>query len=61
MLVVSRRVGETIQIGPDIEVMLTRVKDGVARIAIKAPESVVIVRGELAKKEPRDERDPSLA
>jgi sRNA-binding carbon storage regulator CsrA len=40
--------------------MLTRVKDGVARIAIKAPESVVIVRGELAKKEPRDERDPSV-
>jgi carbon storage regulator len=61
MLVVSRRTGETVQIGPDIEVMVTRIKDGVARIAIKAPDDVVIVRGELSSKEASDEPDPSVA
>jgi carbon storage regulator len=61
MLVVSRRTGETVQIGPDIEVMVTRVKDGVARIAIKAPDDIVIVRGELSSTEASDEPDPSVA
>jgi carbon storage regulator len=61
VLVISRRVGETVQIGPDVEVMVTRVKDGVARIAIKAPDDIVIVRGELSSKEASDEPDPSVA
>lgn len=51
MLVISRRVGETVRIGPDIEVMVTRIRDGAARIAIKAPDDVVIVRGELLETE----------
>lgn len=51
MLVLTRRVGETIQIGPDIEVMVSRIADGQVRLSIKAPESVEIARGELLEKE----------
>lgn len=47
MLVISRRRGERIQIGPDIEIMVTQVANGSARIAIKAPDTVRITRGEL--------------
>lgn len=48
MLVISRRRGESVQIGPDIEVMVTRVMpNGQVRLAIKAPPDVKIARDEL--------------
>lgn len=47
MLVITRRRGEKVQIGPDIEVMVTRVADGVVRLAIKAPQDVKVLRTEL--------------
>jgi carbon storage regulator len=47
MLVISRRRGERIQIGADVEIMVTQVTNGMARIAIKAPATVRITRGEL--------------
>lgn len=49
-LVISRRIGERIQIGEDIEILLADVhegKDGIAGkadIAIKAPKSMAIIR-----------------
>ena len=52
MLVISRRVGERVKIGPDIWVMVTRIEDGCVRIAIDAPRHMTIVREELlARKE----------
>ena len=47
MLVITRRKGEKVQIGPDIEVMVTRIVDGQVRLAIKAPTTTKIVRSEL--------------
>lgn len=49
MLVLSRKVGETIMIGDEIEVILTRIERDTVRLAIKAPKSVRIFRGELCK------------
>ena len=51
MLVLTRRRGEKIRIGHDIEVMVTRIVDGNVRLAIKAPPNVPIVRTELQSKE----------
>jgi len=48
MLVLSRRVGERIQIGPDIVVTVARLTGNSVRIAVEAPKSVKIVRSELA-------------
>jgi len=51
MLVITRRRGQKIQIGRDIEVMVTKVFDGQVRLAIKAPPEVLIAREELLKKD----------
>ncbi len=52
MLVISRRVGERVKIGPNIWVMVTRTDGDTARLAITAPRHMTIVREELlAKKE----------
>jgi carbon storage regulator len=48
MLVISRRVGESVIIGDDIEIKITRSDErGVIRMSIDAPRSVPIFRREL--------------
>ncbi|MBQ7195945.1 MAG: carbon storage regulator CsrA [Synergistaceae bacterium] len=47
MLVLSRRVNESIQIGTDIEVMIIDVRGDIVRIGINAPQSTQIWRKEL--------------
>lgn len=47
MLVISRRVGERVKIGPNIWVMVTRIEEGAVRIAIDAPRHMTIAREEL--------------
>lgn len=47
MLVLSRKVGETIWIGEDIEIVISEVKGDQVKIGIQAPRSIDIIRGEL--------------
>ena len=47
MLVLSRRINETIKIGDNIEIRVLEVKGDTVRIGIDAPKSVDILRGEL--------------
>ncbi len=47
MLIVTRRVGETIHIGDDIEVIVLSVKGNQVRIGIKAPVKVPVHREEI--------------
>jgi len=49
MLVLTRRAGDTIRIGPDIVVTLNQIDGGKCSIGVAAPRGVSIVRGELAK------------
>ena len=49
MLVLSRKVGETIWIGEDVELVISEVKGDQVRIGIRAPRNVEVVRGELRK------------
>ena len=44
MLVLSRRINESIQIGTDIEVMVIDVRGDIVRIGINAPQSTQIWR-----------------
>ena len=48
MLVLSRRVGERIQIGDQIEVTVVRIAPGVVRIGVDAPDNMTIVRDEIS-------------
>lgn len=47
MLVLTRRVGERLLIGKDVEVLVTRIVDGQVRLAVQAPQNVPILRKEV--------------
>jgi carbon storage regulator len=47
MLVISRRVHESIQIGNDIEITISHVKGDVVRVGINAPQKTQVWRKEL--------------
>lgn len=49
MLVLSRKAGETIWIGEDVEIIISEVKGEQVKVAINAPRSIEIIRGELRK------------
>jgi carbon storage regulator len=54
MLVLTRKLHETIRIGPDITITIVRVKGNTVRVGIEAPDSVRVVRGELVDLPPRE-------
>ena len=47
MLVVTRKKGESILIGNDIEISVSAIENGSVKLAIKAPKDVQILRKEL--------------
>ncbi len=47
MLVLTRRIGETLMIADDVQVTILGVKGKQVRIGIGAPRSVVVLRKEL--------------
>lgn len=49
-LVLTRKVGETILIGDDIEVKVNEVGGGKARLLVVAPDEVPIVRKEISRR-----------
>ena len=50
MLVVTRRTGEKIMIGDDMEIMVISVQGPQVRIGIKAPKEVSVHREEIYKR-----------
>lgn len=51
MLVLSRKMGESIQIDEDIFVTVSEVRGGRVRLSISAPQSVRIVRKEVLERD----------
>ncbi|PYF07616.1 carbon storage regulator CsrA [Ureibacillus chungkukjangi] len=47
MLVLSRKVGETIWIGENVEIVISEVQGEQVKIGIRAPRSINVIRGEL--------------
>ena len=47
MLLLSRRAGQSIKIGNDIKVIITKIEGGSAYVGIEAPKNVPIMRTEL--------------
>jgi carbon storage regulator CsrA len=50
-----RKIGETVLIGPDIEVTVIATRKGEATLCVEAPEELWVVRAELIE-EPRNEQ-----
>lgn len=47
MLVLSRKLGESIQIGPNVRIIVVDIDRGKIRLGIEAPREVAICRSEL--------------
>ena len=47
ILVITRREGESVLIGDNIEINVTKISDGSVKIAITAPKETLILRKEL--------------
>ena len=52
MLVLSRKISESILIGNDIEIVVTQIAGGKVKLGINAPAHVRILRGELSRTSP---------
>jgi carbon storage regulator (csrA) len=49
MLVITRKKGESILIGDDIEIIVVKTDDGNVKLAINAPKNISVLRKELYK------------
>ena len=47
MLILSRKVGDSIRIGDDVEVIVLRSSRGRVQLGLRAPQTVRVVRSEL--------------
>jgi carbon storage regulator len=56
MLILTRRTGETIRIGGDVEVTVMAVNGNQVRIGVKAPRDTVVDREEIAIKRQQNPR-----
>lgn len=57
MLVLSRRVGESVVIGDDVTLTILEVRGDVVRVGIDAPRSVTVHRAELLERVESSNRD----
>jgi carbon storage regulator len=57
MLVLSRKVGESIVIGDDVTVTILEVRGDVVRVGIDAPRSVAVHRAELLEQRESSNQD----
>lgn len=51
MLILTRRPGESIQVGDDIEISVLEIRGNQVRLGINAPADVLVLRSELVGQE----------
>lgn len=57
MLVITRKKGESILIGDDIEISISKIEDGSVKLAIKAPKEMTILRKELYEEVQKENKE----
>jgi carbon storage regulator len=60
MLILTRRVGETVVIGNDVTVTVLGVKGNQVRLGVNAPKEVTVHREEIFERIKREQADEDL-
>ncbi len=61
MLILTRRTGESLRIGDNVEVTVMAVNGSQVRIGIKAPRNVTVDREEIAERKRLEKGAPTAA
>ena len=61
MLVISRKKGESLLIGEDVEITVVKIDDGSVKLSISAPKTVTILRKELYKEVEEENKNAAAA
>ena len=59
MLIITRKKGESLMIGDDIEIVISKIDDGSVKIGINAPKDVSILRKELFEEVEKENKEAS--
>jgi carbon storage regulator len=61
MLILTRRIGESVMIGDDVTITVLRVKGNQVRLGVNAPKNVSVQREEILQRMQQDRPDDSEA
>ena len=61
MLILTRRVGETVVIGDDVTVTVLGVKGNQVRVGVNAPREIAVHREEIFERIKREQSDQEVA
>ena len=57
MLIITRKKGESLMIGEDIEIIVSKIDDGSVKIGINAPKDVTILRKEIFEEVEKENKE----
>jgi carbon storage regulator len=61
MLILARKMSESIYIGDDVRITVVQIRPGRVRLGIEAPDNVRVRRNEFASREPDGEKEEPVA